>query len=143
MSDAGREGAAGDGGLGPRPVQRGDGAAGAGLGRSNETGGADKAGRSNEAGRFNEATAREALVRLREEILACDEDLVRVVARRCALVQEVGRLKRGLGLPVTDPSREASVVRRAAEMARALGLDEELVRDLLWKVMASARADQQ
>ncbi len=137
MSDAGREEAAGDGGRGPRPVRRSDSAAGADLGRSDEAGGADKAGRS------TEAKAREALARLREEILACDEDLVRVVSRRCALVQEVGRLKRGLGLPVTDPSREASVVRRAAEMARALGLDEELVRDLLWKVMASARADQQ
>lgn len=125
MSDAGREGTADDGGRGPRPAQRSDGAAGAGLGGSSE------------------AKAREALARLREEILACDEDLVRVVSRRCALVQEVGRLKRGLGLPVTDPSREASVVRRATEMARALGLDEELVRDVLWKVMASARADQQ
>lgn len=93
--------------------------------------------------RAGETRAHEALARLREEILACDEDLVRVVGRRRELVAEIGRLKRELGLPVTDPSREAAVVRRAGEMARALGLDEELVRDLLWKVMASARADQQ
>ena len=43
---------------------------------------------------------------------------------------------------MTDPQREAAVVRRAAVLARDCGLDEELVRDLIWKVIASARAKQ-
>ena len=83
------------------------------------------------------------LTRLRDEILACDRDLVAVMARRRGLVHRIGAAKRRLGLPVTDPAREAIVVRRAAEMAREAGLDEELVRDLIWKLMASSRAEQQ
>ena len=82
------------------------------------------------------------LQRLRDEILDCDRELVRILGRRRDLVREIGRLKAALDFPVTDPRREAVVVRRAAELARASGLDEELVRDLIWKIMASSR-DQQ
>lgn len=83
------------------------------------------------------------LARLRDEILQCDRDLVAVMARRRALVHRIGAAKRRMGLPVTDPAREATVARRAAEMAREAGLNEELVRDLVWKLMAAARAEQQ
>ena len=96
-----------------------------------------------EAPREASASADEAeLERLRTEILQCDRDLVGVISRRRELVREIGRIKRELGLPVTDPAREAAVVRRAAERARAAGIDEKLVRDVLWAVMASARGDQ-
>ncbi len=33
----------------------------------------------------------------------------------------------------------ARVVRRAAERARELGVDQELVRDVIWRIIASAR----
>ena len=56
---------------------------------------------------------------------------------------EVGRLKLALGLPVLDPAQEARVVRRVAERARALGVDEELARDVIWRIIASARAAQE
>ncbi len=85
---------------------------------------------------------RPALDELRRQILACDQELIRVLGRRQALVQDIGRLKAKLGLPVTDPQREATVVRRAARLARDAGLDEELVREVIWKVMAFARARQ-
>ena len=82
------------------------------------------------------------LERLREEILDCDHELIRVLARRRDLVREVGALKARHGLQVTDPKREAAVVRRAATLARNAGVDEELVRNLIWKIMASAREQQ-
>ena len=82
------------------------------------------------------------LERLRDEILACDRELVRVLARRRDLVREVGALKTRLGRQVTDPRREAVVVRRAATLARSAGVDEELVRNLIWQIMASARKQQ-
>jgi chorismate mutase-like protein len=85
----------------------------------------------------------ERLEKLRNRILEVDEALVDLVGERRALVEEIGRIKADLGLPVLDPAREASVVRRAAAMARAKGLDEELVRDVIWRIMASARADQE
>ena len=82
------------------------------------------------------------LERLREEILECDRELVHILARRKNLVREVGALKARLGRQVTDPRREAVVARRAATLARNAGVDEELVRNLIWQIMASARKQQ-
>ncbi len=65
-----------------------------------------------------------------------------ILRRRLDLVTQLGELKVGMGLPVTDPKREAAVVRRAAELARQAGLDEELIRGLIWQIMSSARARQ-
>ena len=81
----------------------------------------------------------ERLEDLRREIADLDEQLVALLARRLALVVEVGQVKHDLGLPTLDPTREAEVVRRGAELARAQGLDPELARDVLWRIMAHAR----
>lgn len=80
---------------------------------------------------------------LRERIQAVDRELIELVKRRRDLVLEIGRLKAELGLPVMDPSQEARVVRRAAETARALDVDEELMRDVIWRIIASARDAQE
>jgi chorismate mutase len=90
-----------------------------------------------------ETDPRARLDALRKRILEVDEALVALVGERRDLVLEVGRLKLGLGLPVMDPAREAQVVRRAAELARQLGVDEELVRDVIWRIIASARDAQE
>lgn len=76
---------------------------------------------------------------LRERLTALDGELIRLVGLRRDLVLEVGRVKQEMGRPVLDPVREARVVRRAAERAREAGVDEELVRDVIWRIMASAR----
>lgn len=86
---------------------------------------------------------RAALEQVRDRIRALDQELVALVAERRALVLEVGRLKGTLGLPVLDPPQEARVVRRAAELARDAGTDPELVRDVLWRIIASARSEQE
>jgi chorismate mutase len=86
--------------------------------------------------------SQERLNRLRDEIEALDAELVRLMEERRALVIEVGGIKEKLGLPVMDPTREAAVVRRAATLAREQGGNEELVRDVIWRIIASARDDQ-
>ena len=89
------------------------------------------------------AAAERALTVLRERIQAVDTELVRLVGERRSLVLEVGRVKAEAGMPVLDPSQEARVVRRAAELARAASVDEELVRDVIWRIIASARDAQE
>jgi len=89
------------------------------------------------------AEAQARLEALRKRILEVDEALVGLVGERRALVLEIGRVKEAMGLPVLDPSREAAVVRRAAELARERGVDEELTRDVIWRIMASARQEQE
>jgi len=80
---------------------------------------------------------------LRQRIREVDRALVTLVGERRDLVLEIGRTKEELSLPVLDPPQEARVVRRAAELARELGVDEELVRDVLWRIVASARDAQE
>jgi len=83
------------------------------------------------------------LARLRAEIQELDRQLVMLIGRRRDLAVEIGRTKIELGLPVLDPPQEAKVVRRAAEIARDVGVDEELTRDVIWRIIAAARAAQE
>jgi chorismate mutase len=80
---------------------------------------------------------------LRSKIERLDRELVALIGRRRDLAIEVGKRKQTLGLPVMDPQQEAKVVRRAAEIARDLGVDEELTRDVIWRIIAAARAVQE
>jgi chorismate mutase len=88
------------------------------------------------------AAAAARLEQLRQEIASTDQELVRAIAHRLRLAREIGQVKEALGLPVMDPAREAEVVRRAAELARANGADAELVRIVLWKIIDGARGVQ-
>ena len=86
---------------------------------------------------------KDRLTELRERIVEVDEDLVDLIGERKSLVQEIGQIKTELGLPVLDPAREAAVVRRAAALARERDVDEELVRDVIWRIIAAAREEQE
>ena len=83
------------------------------------------------------------LEELRSRIEQLDRELVSLIGRRRDLAVEIGRTKQTLGLPIMDPKQEARVVRRAAEIARELGVDEELTRDVIWRIIAAARAVQE
>ena len=85
----------------------------------------------------------EPLGALRAEVERVDAELVRLLAERAALARRIGAAKRALGRPTLDPPREAAVVRRAAELARAAGVaDEEGVRGIFWQLVAMARRAQ-
>lgn len=96
-----------------------------------------------DAGTTTDEAAREELDGVRARISQVDDRLIRMIGERRDLVLEVGRLKEALGLPVLDPAQEARVVRSAAVRARELGVDEELTRDVIWRIIASARAAQE
>ena len=86
--------------------------------------------------------AQARLEELRERIIAVDDEIIQLIGERRDLVLEIGRIKESLGLPILDPAREARVVRRVAERSRALGVDEELTRDVIWRIISSARQTQ-
>ena len=107
------------------------------LDPDNAPGGAEEKSSRDVGSQSDELEARLALLRGRLEEL--DGELIGLVGLRRDLVLEVGRVKGRMGRPILDPVREARVVRRAAERARAAGVDEELIRDVIWRIMASAR----
>jgi len=84
----------------------------------------------------------EEMDRLREEIEAVDRSIIELIARRVELAREVGRAKRAAGLPTLDPAREAAVVRRAGQIAREVGIEDEDVRYIFWHLIGLARRAQ-
>lgn len=87
-------------------------------------------------------TPEEQLARMRDVMGEVTDRLIALMGERRRLAIEIGRIKEELGLPVLDPAREARVVRQAAERARELGVDPEMARDILWRIIASAREAQ-
>jgi chorismate mutase len=83
------------------------------------------------------------LEELRSRIEVIDRQLVELIGRRREVALQIGRAKEILGLPILDPQQEAKVVRRAAEIAREIGVDEELTRDVIWRIIAAARDAQE
>ena len=82
------------------------------------------------------------LEQLRAVMSEVTDRLIELMGDRRALAIEIGKMKEELGLPVLDPAREARVVRQAAARARELGVDAEMARDILWRIIASAREAQ-
>jgi chorismate mutase len=79
------------------------------------------------------------LARIRGEIERVDRALVGLIAERVALARQVGPAKKALGMPILDPPREAAIVRRAGELAREAGLDDEDVRYVFWHLVGLSR----
>lgn len=80
--------------------------------------------------------------RVRAEIEHIDYSLVSLIAERVSLARRLGQLKVEAGLPTLDPTREAAVVRRAGETARAAGLPEEEIREIFWHLIGLSRRAQ-
>ena len=67
----------------------------------------------------------EALTSLRSEIDLLDRELIRLFAKRLALVSQVGQVKHRNGLPIYAPQREQEMLqarrREAEKNGRAAG----------------------
>lgn len=87
-------------------------------------------------------TPEQRLARMREVMNEVTDRLIELMGERRSLAIEIGKVKEELGLPVLDPAREARMVRQAAVRARELGVDPEMARDILWRIIASAREAQ-
>lgn len=61
----------------------------------------------------SDATAR--IKALRDRVDDVDREIVRAINERASLVQEIGVLKGGAGIPLFDPKREEEILRRVAE----------------------------
>lgn len=69
----------------------------------------------------------EELEQLRQRIDECDRELVGLLARRMAVVREIGHYKQRHHVAVVQTSRFNIVLRQAIELARAEGMSEEFI----------------
>lgn len=79
---------------------------------------------------------------LRSDLERIDRQLVELVAERVRLARRIGRAKREDGRGPLDTGREATVIRRAAELGRDAGLEPEDVRELFWTIIGICRRAQ-
>jgi chorismate mutase len=71
------------------------------------------------------------LARLRHSIDNIDAALVHILAERFKATQQVGVLKAELGLPPSDPGREAEQIARLRALAHQADLDPEFAEKFL------------
>ncbi|MBL9020145.1 MAG: bifunctional chorismate mutase/prephenate dehydrogenase [Myxococcales bacterium] len=75
--------------------------------------------------------ARPALDSLRTELGAVDKEILALVAKRQALAQKIGQIKRDAGIPTRDYRQERDVVERARAAAVEHGLTPQLGEELI------------
>jgi chorismate mutase len=82
-----------------------------------------------------------SLEALRDEIDKIDEVIVRLLDRRARCAYAIGRIKHEHNLPIYEPQREATVIRRVKELNIKLGgpLDEHAIVRLYERIMDEAR----
>jgi chorismate mutase len=77
---------------------------------------------------------------VRNEIDRIDDALVALIHDRTRLAALAADSKRATGRALRDTRREAEVIRRAARRARDLGVDDERVREVFWRLIDLSHA---
>lgn len=77
----------------------------------------------------------EQLSHLRNQIDALDQDLIELLAKRAALVAQVGEIKSEHGLPIYAPDREAEMLALRRQEAEEKKVSPDLIEDILRRVM--------
>ena len=79
---------------------------------------------------------------LRDQIDAVDQQMVALLARRLALVEQVGQVKSQHGLPIYAPDREAAMLASRRAEAEKQGVPPQLIEDILRRTMRESYASE-
>ncbi len=80
---------------------------------------------------------------IRKEIDFLDNELLKIITKRMALMPEIVKIKKELNLPIHQPKREASLLAERMAVAKSLDLDPEMVKKLFQLIVANARKIQE
>ncbi len=83
------------------------------------------------------------LAELRNKLDKVDSDLIKTVADRQRLVEEIGRIKRRTGHQTRDFAREKVVLEKAANEAQGYGLDPQVAKDILALLIRASLTSQE
>ena len=75
---------------------------------------------------------------LRKRIDLLDKSLVRLLNARAACALEIGRLKREMGMPIYQPTREAEVLAHVQTLNTG-PLDDQVIKRLFERIIDEAR----
>ncbi|HTS76090.1 MAG TPA: chorismate mutase [Bryobacteraceae bacterium] len=83
--------------------------------------------------------ALEALARFRSEIDAIDLELLELLNRRTRVVEQIGKVKESVDLPVYEPKREQAVFRNVTENNHG-PLGEEALQRIFERIIDEMRS---
>ncbi len=72
---------------------------------------------------------------IREQIDKVDQQLLELLSQRLALVEQVSEIKSCHNLPICDPQREQEIIAKHKKNARAKGISETFIEDILRRCM--------
>lgn len=84
----------------------------------------------------------QVLDELRNQIDTVDKQILELLARRLALVEEVGQVKSQHGLPIYAPDREAAMLASRRQEAEKIGVPAQLIEDVLRRTMRESYASE-
>lgn len=80
---------------------------------------------------------------LRQKLSSIDSELIELVARRKAVVDEIGKRKQQAGRATRDFEREKEVMELARKKAQSVGIDPQLAEEILTTLIRSSLAHQE
>lgn len=72
---------------------------------------------------------------LRKRIDRANDTIVRKIAERKQIAEQIAAVKKRKGLPLRDPDREAAVLRQARLLAQRYGLDQDQIEGIFVKII--------
>ena len=81
-----------------------------------------------------------SLIKLRAQLDDVDAELIRLLARRAGIVEQIWSWKQANGVERIDPTREAELRARLLAQADALGLAREAVSKILDQIIGQPLA---
>jgi chorismate mutase len=86
-----------------------------------------------------EASVQEQLAANRKQIDDIDRQIVSLINQRAAIVDNIGKIKSGAGLPVTAPQREQQVLKSVTDFGRSGPLPAARLQNIYSTLLAQMR----
>jgi len=83
------------------------------------------------------------LEKLREEVRNVDREIMQLVGKRLDLTQQIGSLKKALGLPLLNYEVEKTVIENTRQIAEELNLSADFVKAVMQLLIAESRTQQE
>ncbi|MCG2828784.1 MULTISPECIES: chorismate mutase [unclassified Methanothermobacter] len=91
---------------------------------------------------MDESRALETLKRSRREIDRIDREILDLISSRTSLAREIAEAKLALGMEIFDPERELEIIERTRRIARAYGINEDKLIQLMKILMDLSKTEQ-
>ncbi|MGB9838814.1 chorismate mutase [Methanothermobacter sp. KEPCO-1] len=91
---------------------------------------------------MDESRALETLKRSRREIDRIDREILDLISSRTSLAREIAEAKVALGMDIFDPERELEIIERTRRIARAYGINEDKLIQLMKILMDLSKTEQ-